>query len=98
MTKRESNKPDPLKDPRGFLRQVFDHRIDDESDVLGSIYKRLDLISAEFQSHRGSINDRFKRLDEMMIRREEAFDVMQAYLKITGAIHADSEVCQSKGG
>ena len=72
-------KPDPTLDPWGFLRETFDHRIDDESDVLGSIRKRSQLIRLQLKQPGGSITDRLERMNKAFPLMKETLGMIAAY-------------------
>ena len=69
------------------LRQVFDHRIDDEADVLGSIHKRSQLINLQHKHPGGSVADRLESMNKALPFMKETLGMIEAYNTI---VHDES--------
>ena len=87
----ELHKPDPVKEARSFLRHVFNHEIDDITDVSAGIQKRLELAGAEFNvAGRGcSLCEYLEHSEKALMLMNEARGMVDAYLEIAAASHLE---------
>ena len=79
----ESTKPDPVKNPRSFLRQFpLRDGVDDVEDVSKSIKNRYELIRAHIGNASGGVPDRMKRVTDTLQLMVETLDLSLAYREI----------------
>ncbi len=75
--------------PSVLIPHISYHPVDDLSDVLGSIDKRLEFIKAKLETTGGSLDDQLKCMNETGVLLVETFQMLKAYLDFVGVPHKD---------